>query len=370
DRFQARAHAQELLVNEVVVRAAEGDREVGLADPADGEPAGRVENRRLHPALVHDAEPALRVVHAAPERSAHGAIPPVLRVIGPAPCPGTALALLSLEVRTELLGRLGDVTVGVVHGKLDHRALLRVGHLVPRLTAPSCARYKRSALRSSWAAPPGFWPRRWAMASRAKRGGNRVMSSAKVFIFAPVEEARDSHRRLEAEGCELRLGKASWDTPQGHGEPELIRMAQGAHALMGTSIRNVPISRKIMESSPELRVVAKYTIGVDDVDVEAATEMGSLVCHGPTESNWGGVAEGTITAMLTMLKRVRERDRHLKDGGAWRDPKLQGTYLGSRADGYAGITLGLIGLGRIGSRIATLLRPWQMRILATDPYVP
>src|SRR5207253_2969881 len=178
-------------------------------------------------------------------------------------------------------------------------------------------------------------------------GRNRVMSSAKVFIFAPVEEARDSHRRLEAEGCELRLGKASWDTPQGHGEPELIRMAQGAHALMGTSIRNVPISRKIMESSPELRVVAKYTIGVDDVDVEAATELGILVCHGPTESNWGGVAEGTVTAMLTMLKKARERDRHLKDGGGWRDAKLQGTYIGSRGDGYAGITLGLIGLGRI-----------------------
>ena len=196
------------------------------------------------------------------------------------------------------------------------------------------------------------------------------MSSPKVFIFAPVEEARDSHTRFEAEGCELRLGKAAWDTPQANSEPELIRMAQGVHALMGTSIRNVPISRKIMESSPELRVVAKYTIGVDDVDVEAATEMGILVCHGPTESNWGGVAEGAITMMLTMLKKVRERDRHLKEGGAWREPKLQATYLGSRADGYAGITLGLIGLGRIGSRIATLLRPWNMRILATDPYVP
>jgi phosphoglycerate dehydrogenase-like enzyme len=196
------------------------------------------------------------------------------------------------------------------------------------------------------------------------------MSSPTVFIFAPVEEARDSHQQLEAEGCELRLGKASWDTPQGNREPELVRMAQGAHALMGTSIRNVPISRRIMESSPELRIVAKYTIGVDDVDVEAATDMGILVCHGPTESNWGGVAEGTITAMLTMLKKVRERDRHLKDGGNWRDQKLQGTYLGSRPDGYAGITLGLIGLGRIGTRIATLLRPWRMRILATDPYVP
>src|SRR5947209_4326327 len=196
------------------------------------------------------------------------------------------------------------------------------------------------------------------------------VSAGTGLPLARVDEARDSHKRLEAEGCELRLGKASWDTPQGNSEPELIRMAQGAHALMGTSIRNVPISRKIMESSPELRVVAKYTIGVDDVDVEAATEMGILVCHGPTESNWGGVAEGTITAMLAMLKKVRERDRHLKDGGAWRDPKLQGTYLGSRADGYRGITLGLIGLGRIGSRIATLMRPWNMRILATDPYVP
>ena len=154
------------------------------------------------------------------------------------------------------------------------------------------------------------------------------MSRATVFIFAPVEEARDSHRRLEAEGVRAAPGQASWDTPQGNREPELVRMAQGAHALMGTSIRNVPISRTIMESSPELRIVAKYTIGVDDVDVEAATEMGILVCHGPTESNWGGVAEGTITAMLTMLKKVRERDRHLKDGGAWRDPALQGTYLG------------------------------------------
>ncbi len=196
------------------------------------------------------------------------------------------------------------------------------------------------------------------------------MSSPKVFIFAPVDEARESQKRLEAEGCELALGKPAWDAPGANSEPELVRMAQGAHALMGTSIRNVPISRTIMESSPELRVVAKYTIGVDDVDVEAATDMGILVCHGPTESNWGGVAEGTITMMLTMLKKVRERDRHLKDGGAWRDAKLVGTYLGARADGYTGITLGLVGLGRIGSRIATLLRPWNMRILAADPYVP
>src|SRR5215468_10588212 len=174
------------------------------------------------------------------------------------------------------------------------------------------------------------------------------MSAAKVFIFAPVNEEPQTHRQLEASGCDLILGKASWDTPQGNSEPEMVAMARGCDALMGTSIRNAPISQAIMQGSDVLRIVAKYTIGTDDVDVEAATELGILVTHGPTESNWGGVAEGTITAMLTMLKKVRERDHHLKQRGEWRDPGLQGTYFGSRADGHAGITLGLIGLGRIG----------------------
>jgi phosphoglycerate dehydrogenase-like enzyme len=196
------------------------------------------------------------------------------------------------------------------------------------------------------------------------------MTLAKVFIFAPVDGVDDPRPRLEASGCEVILGKASWDTPQGSSEDEMVRMAAGCDVLMGTSIRNAPISRRIMQSSDRLRIVAKYTIGTDDVDVDAATELGILVAHGPTESNWGGVAEGTIAAMLTMLKKSRERDRYLKESGGWRDAQLQGTYVGSRADGYAGITLGLVGLGRIGTRVATLLRPWKLRILAADPYVP
>jgi D-3-phosphoglycerate dehydrogenase / 2-oxoglutarate reductase len=196
------------------------------------------------------------------------------------------------------------------------------------------------------------------------------MAAAKVFVFAPADPTGETHRELEEKGCELILGKANWDTPQGDNETEMAGMARECAALMGTSIRSSPVTKKVMESSDKLRVVAKYTIGVDDVDVDAATELGILVCHSPTESNWGGVAEGTITAMLTMLKKARERDRYLKEGGKWRDPGLQGTYVGSRADGYSGITLGIIGLGRIGSRVADLMRTWKMRILATDPYVP
>jgi phosphoglycerate dehydrogenase-like enzyme len=68
------------------------------------------------------------------------------------------------------------------------------------------------------------------------------------------------------------------------------------------------------------------------------------------------------------LKRIRERDRHVK-GGGWRDAPVYGTYLGSRADGYPGITIGIVGLGRAGSRLADLLKPWGVRVLAADPYV-
>ncbi len=193
--------------------------------------------------------------------------------------------------------------------------------------------------------------------------------SHKVFIFAPAVETGESHRALEAAGCSLVLGDASWLTPQGNNEEEMVKLAAGADALAGTSIRSSPITRNILEASPGLRIVAKYTIGVDDVDVDAATELGIMVTHAPTESNWGGVAEGTMAIMLTLLKRLRERDQQVKSGG-WRNEAHQGTYLGRRGDGYEGITIGIVGLGRIGSRIAELLRPWRVRLIGVDPYVP
>ncbi len=194
---------------------------------------------------------------------------------------------------------------------------------------------------------------------------------ARVFIFAPADSDGDTHRQLERAGCELVLGKASWETPVGDNEDEMASLASGAAALVGTSIRSSPITRQILESSDRLRIVAKYTIGVDDVDVDAATDLGIMVTHAPTESNWGAVAEGTMGIMLCLLKKLRERDAHLKSGGNWRDERLEGQYVGAREDdGYPGIVVGLVGLGRIGSRVARLLQPWHARILACDPYVP
>ena len=195
-------------------------------------------------------------------------------------------------------------------------------------------------------------------------------ANVNVLVFAAADTTGESHQRMQDQGCELVFGNPAWEHPNEHNEAEMAAMAAGCDAMVGTSVRSSPITKRIMESSSNLRIVAKYTIGVDDIDVEAATELGILVTHSPTEANWGGVAEGTVAAMLTMLKQVRERDRHLKEEAGWKDARLEGTYVGSRADGYGGITLGLIGLGRVGGRVATLMRPWNMRILACDPYLP
>jgi phosphoglycerate dehydrogenase-like enzyme len=177
----------------------------------------------------------------------------------------------------------------------------------------------------------------------------------------------DAYDPLEG-AAEVIYGSASWQTPQGDNEEQMCAIAKGADALTGGSIKSSPITGRIMDSAPNLRIIAKCSIGVDDVDVEAATQRGILVTHGPTESNWSGVAEGTMAMLLTLLKKIRERDEFVKQG-QWRDPSLQGICLGRHQDGYPGITVGIIGLGRIGRRFADLLAPWRLRILACDPYV-
>lgn len=192
------------------------------------------------------------------------------------------------------------------------------------------------------------------------------MSKPRVCVYVPIDASGESHRRFEAAGCEVVLGETSWRT--GIDRDALLNLSRGSHALLGATIKRSPIERTFLEQLPELRIIAKYTIGVEDVDLGAATDRGVLVTHSPTEANWGGVAEGTVAFMLALLKRVRERDRHVKRGG-WRDSKLLGTYVGKREDGYPGLTVGIVGLGRCGSRVAELLAPWRVRLLACDPYV-
>jgi phosphoglycerate dehydrogenase-like enzyme len=192
----------------------------------------------------------------------------------------------------------------------------------------------------------------------------------KVLIFAPREEPPETMRALEALGCEIVIGRRDWQLPRTSYEEEVVEAARGAVALMGTSMRHTPITRRILQASQRLRVVAKYTVGVDDIDTEAATDLGIMVCHAPTESNCFGVAETTIAFMLSLLKKLAERDADVR-AGKWRTAENFAYYVGSRAsDGFPGQTIGLVGLGRIGTRVAQLLAPWRARLIACDPYVP
>ena len=196
------------------------------------------------------------------------------------------------------------------------------------------------------------------------------MSKPKVLVFAPREEPPETIAALEGLGCELVFGNRDWQLPRGAHEDVLVEAARDAVALMGTSMRHTPISRRVMQASQRLRLVAKYTVGVDDIDTDAATELGIMVCHAPTESNCFAVAETTVTFMLALFKKIRDRDADVR-AGKWRTADNYAYYVGSRqSDHFPGQTIGLVGLGRIGTRVAQLLAPWRVRIIAYDPYVP
>lgn len=113
---------------------------------------------------------------------------------------------------------------------------------------------------------------------------------------------------------------------------------------------------------PRLRIIARPGIGVDRIDLDAATQRGILVINtpdGPTEST----AEHAIALMLSLCKRVMVGDRILRSGQPF--PALTELQPGFEV---FGATLGLVGLGRIGSRVATIAQALGMKVLAFDPF--
>ena len=114
---------------------------------------------------------------------------------------------------------------------------------------------------------------------------------------------------------------------------------------------------------PQLLVVGRTGIGVDRIDLDAATQRGILVINtpdGPTEST----AEHAVALLLNLCKGVARGDRRLRSGQGF---PAAGTFTPGLET--SGATLGLIGLGRIGSRVAAIARALGMRVLAFDPFV-
>jgi D-3-phosphoglycerate dehydrogenase len=120
------------------------------------------------------------------------------------------------------------------------------------------------------------------------------------------------------------------------------------------------VTSAVLERSPKLRVVGRAGVGVDNVDLDAATRRGVLVMNTPG-GNAPSVAEHTLALMLSLARKIPALNAAMH-AGRWEKSKGQGTEL-------RGKTLGLIGLGRVGAEVARRARSLEMRVLACDPFL-
>lgn len=157
------------------------------------------------------------------------------------------------------------------------------------------------------------------------------------------------HRVVE---IPARPAQRAW-TPE-----EIEDLFAGADAIV--CMPGIAYSRELLERAPRLRLISSGVIGVDHIDVEAASELSVLVANCPTAENVIGVAEATIMLTVALLLELPERTRALRDG-RWR----------SQADGHLlwRRTVGLVGYGRIGRAVHARLQGWEVRVLYHDPAV-
>jgi D-3-phosphoglycerate dehydrogenase len=139
---------------------------------------------------------------------------------------------------------------------------------------------------------------------------------------------------------------------------ELHAILDGAHALIVRSATMVDAA--MLAAGKQLVVVARAGVGLDNIDVEAATKQGVMVVNAP-QSNVLSAAEHTMALILSIARNVPQAHSALT-AGRWERSKWEGIEL-------AGKTLGILGLGRIGTLVAQRARAFDMRLVAYDPYV-
>jgi D-3-phosphoglycerate dehydrogenase len=166
---------------------------------------------------------------------------------------------------------------------------------------------------------------------------------------------------LRAAGHEVVIGRPL-DMPNRRAwtETELAEACRDADVVLASHLET--FSPTVLEAAARLRLVIVPFIGTDKIDIPAASRLGILVANSPTPENFVAVAEATIGVILMLLKRIKHNEAKLRRG-EWAKREDRGDFL-------FGKTVGLIGLGRIGTHVARRLAPWDVRLIAADPYVP
>jgi len=171
----------------------------------------------------------------------------------------------------------------------------------------------------------------------------------KILIADPVAE----------EGIEaLKTAKFDVDVKLGLKPEELKSIIGDYEALIVRS--ETRATADVIQAGKKLQVIARAGVGLDNIDVDAATRQGIVVVNAPT-GNTIAAAEHTVALMLALARHIPQANARLKSG-AWKRSEYIGTELKNK-------TLGIIGLGNVGSEVARRAQALQMRLISHDPFV-
>jgi D-3-phosphoglycerate dehydrogenase / 2-oxoglutarate reductase len=170
----------------------------------------------------------------------------------------------------------------------------------------------------------------------------------KVLVTEPLSES----------GLDLLRGEFDVDVRPELAKEGLADAIAGYHALIIRSATKV--TADVFDRADELRVVGRAGIGLDNVDVEAATRRGVMVVNAP-EANILSAAEHTMALLLAQARNIPQAHASLR-AGRWERSKFEGVEV-------HGKTLGILGLGRVGAMVATRAQAFGMRLVGYDPYV-
>ncbi len=174
------------------------------------------------------------------------------------------------------------------------------------------------------------------------------MNSYRIVVCDPIAE----------EGLATLEAAATVDVLPGLTEEQLAEAVVGADALVVRS--GTQITSNIIEAADKLKIIARAGVGVDNIDIPAATRRGVLVVNCPT-GNTVAAAEHTIAMLMAAARNIPPAHATLK-AGTWDRKRFMGRQV-------TGKTLGIVGLGKIGTGVARRARGLGMEIVAYDPYI-
>jgi D-3-phosphoglycerate dehydrogenase / 2-oxoglutarate reductase len=162
---------------------------------------------------------------------------------------------------------------------------------------------------------------------------------------------------LAAAGVQQLQAQAGWNIIVSNPKEYAQHLATADALLVRSAVK---VTAEVLAKAPRLRVIGRAGVGVDNVDLDAATAAGVLVMNTPG-GNAVSVAEHTLALMLAMARSIPQASASTKSG-KWEKKKFLGNEL-------RGKTLGVVGLGSIGREVVRRARPFEMRMIASDPYV-